>query len=139
MALQKHRRIKRHRVALIAVLSWVASAAASGGPEVAIELYPAETRLTFTVAGFPHSVHGTFQLTYGALRLNCATGEADGALIVDAASGVSGDRRRDGEMRDSILEAQRYPEIRFTPQHIAGLGVWPGEFPVTLRGSLWLH
>jgi hypothetical protein len=60
-------------------------------------------------------------------------------VIVDAASGDSGNHARDSEMNESILETQRYPEIRFTLQRVEGQGVPQGEFRVKVRGLFWLH
>ena len=111
----------------------------SGAQEAVLELDPARTRIEFTLRGFPHSVHGTFTLTRGSIRVDSATGKADGLVIVDAASGNSGNHARDSEMNEGILETQRYPEIRFTPQQVEIQGVPQGEFRVKLRGLFWLH
>jgi len=46
---------------------------------------------------------------------------------------------RDGEMKDSILEVERYPEITFTPQQAESQSASRGEFPATIRGILTLH
>jgi len=116
-----------------------AMTAPSGAQEAALELNPAGTRIDFTLRGFPHTVHGTFTLKRGTLRIDSATGRADGLVIVDAASGDSGNHARDSEMNETILETQRYPEIRFSPQQVEAQGVPQGEFRVKIRGVFWLH
>ncbi len=126
-------------LALIMLASMTATAALSGTQEAVLELDPAVTRINFTLRGFPHTVHGTFTLKRGAIRVDPATGRANGLVIVDAASGESGNRSRDLEMKESVLETQRYTEIRFTPQQVEGQSIPEGEFPVKIRGVLWLH
>ena len=83
--------------------------------------------------------HGTFKLARGTIRIDPATGQAEGSVVVFAISGDSGSHMRDGEMKDSILEVERYPEIIFTPQQAEGQSASRGEFPATIRGILTLH
>ena len=42
-------------------------------------------------------------------------------------------------MRESVLEAQRYPEITFDPQHFTLELRKEGQFQVTMQGVLTLH
>jgi polyisoprenoid-binding protein YceI len=126
-------------LAVTLLLSSGAMAAPAEGQDPVLELDPAGTHIDFTVGGFPHSVHGTFALRRGNIRFDPATGRADGLVVADAASGDSGNRSRDGEMRESILEAQRYPEIRFVPQQVDGHVAAQGESRVKIRGVLSLH
>ena len=107
--------------------------------QAVLELNPANTRIDYTLQGWPHVTHGTFQLARGTIRIDPATGRADGSVVVSAISGNSGSHMRDSEMKDSILEVDRYPEITFTPQQAAGQRSASGEFPATIRGILTLH
>lgn len=129
----------RLALALTILTLSAASAAPAGAQEAVLDLNPAGTRINFTLRGFPHTVNGTFKLKRGTLRVDSATGRADGLVIVDAASGDSGNHARDSEMNESVLETQRYPEIRFTPQQVEAQGVPQGEFRVKIRGVFWLH
>jgi polyisoprenoid-binding protein YceI len=129
----------RLSLALIMLTLSAAMAAPSGAQEAVLELNPAGTRIDFTLRGFAHTVHGTFKLKRGTIRADPATGRADGLVIVDAASGDSGNRTRDSEMKESVLETQRYPEIQFIPQQVEGYGVPQDEFRVKIRGVFWLH
>ncbi|HVA84027.1 MAG TPA: YceI family protein [Candidatus Binataceae bacterium] len=104
-----------------------------------LELNPANTHIDYTLQGWPHVTHGTFQLARGTIRIDPATGKAAGSVIVSVISGDSGSHMRDSEMKDSIMEVERYPEITFTPQHAAGQNASRGEFPATIRGILTLH
>jgi polyisoprenoid-binding protein YceI len=131
--------IRNMALALTLLIVPVAIAPPAAAQDAVLELDPARTRIDFTLPGFPHSVHGTFTLKRGTFRVDSATGKADGLMIVDAASGQSGNRARDSEMNESVLETHRYPEITFAPQQIEGQGAPPGEFRVKIRGVFSLH
>ena len=100
---------------------------------------PANTRVEFRLGGALHTTHGKFQLKRGIIKADSATGHAEGSIVVDAASGDSGDGLRDNRMKDSVLEAQAYPEITFSPQHIDGHQDNQGNFQAKLKGILTLH
>ena len=104
-----------------------------------LELDPAETRVEFSLGGALHTTHGKFQLKRGIIKADSATGHAEGSVVVDAASGESGDSLRDNRMKASVLEAQTYPEITFNPQHFDGHLDNHGNFQVKLEGVLVLH
>ncbi|MFZ0889109.1 MAG: YceI family protein [Candidatus Binataceae bacterium] len=104
-----------------------------------LEVDPAKTRVEFRLGGALHTTHGKFELKHGTIKADSATGNAEGSVVVDAASGESGDILRDIRMRDSVLEAQAYPEITFSPQHIDGHLDDQGNFQAKLEGVLALH
>ena len=81
---------------------------------------PAHSTVQFKLGATLHTVHGTFQLTRGAVRYNPATGRISGEIVVDAASGESGDPKRDRNMHRDVLQSVRYPEIVFTPDRVTG-------------------
>jgi polyisoprenoid-binding protein YceI len=114
-------------------------ATASNARQAVLELNPANTHINYTLQGWLHVTNGTFHLVHGIIRIDPATGTADGSVVVSAASGDSGSQMRDSEMKDSILEVERYPEITFMPQQATGQRSAQGEFPATLRGTLMLH
>jgi polyisoprenoid-binding protein YceI len=111
----------------------------SAGKVAVLELDPAKTTIAFLLTGWPHDTHGTFKLKRGLIWIYPATGKMDGIVIVDAASGNTGVALRDKRMRSSILEASRFPEISFAPQQVESHGDPEGEFPVKVRGLLFLH
>ncbi len=104
-----------------------------------LEVDPAKTRVEFRLGGALHTTHGKFQLKHGIIKADSATGNAEGSVVVDAASGESGDILRDNRMKDSVLEAQAYPEITFSPQHIDGHLDDHDNFQAKLEGVLMLH
>src|SRR6202167_5043356 len=82
-----------------------------------LELDPSKTRVEFRLPGSLHTTHGTFKLERGTIIADPATGKAGGSIVIDARSGDTGIGTRDNEMRESVLEAQLYPEITFNPKH----------------------
>jgi polyisoprenoid-binding protein YceI len=104
-----------------------------------LELNPSKTLIEFRLAGALHTTHGQFKLERGTLSADLATGEAKGAIIVDAKSGDSGIDARDNRMKDSVLEVQKYPEIIFVPRHLTGHLEKDDQFRARLQGILKLH
>ena len=72
---------------------------------------PAKTHIDWTLGDILHTVQGTFQLESGSIVFDPHTGEAGGQIIVDAASGNSGNGTRDSKMKKEVLETTRYPDI----------------------------
>ena len=105
----------------------------------ALELDPSKTLIEFRLPGSFHTTHGTFKLERGTIIADPATGKAGGSIVVDARSGDTGIGARDNDMRESVLEAQRYPEITFDPQHFTLELRSGGQFQATMQGVLTLH
>jgi polyisoprenoid-binding protein YceI len=116
-----------------------ASAVSAETQTVVLELDPGKTDIQFTLDGALHATHGTFKLERGAVTVEPATGKAEGLIMVSAASGDSGNRARDERMRESILEAGRYPSITFSPHGVDGHREPDGDFQATITGTLVLH
>ncbi len=102
-------------------------------------LDPHSTVIAFHLSGALHDTHGTFTLRQGSLQLDPVSGAASGSIIVDAASGASGNSARDARMTDEVLEAARYPDIRFQPSHVDVRQEADGSFQATIHGVLSLH
>jgi polyisoprenoid-binding protein YceI len=107
--------------------------------QTTLELDPANTQISFTLEATLHSVHGTFMLKSGTIHFNPATGSAGGLIVIDAASGESGNKGRDHKMHQEILESQRYPEINFTPTRMSGKVALDGDSEVQVEGIFRLH
>ena len=124
----------------LAVAVWaapgVAEAATRSGT---LQLDPTASSVAFTLPGSLHDTHGTFRVSRGTIVVDAASGTATGSVVVDAASGDSGNAARDARMKDTVLETQRFPDIRFSPDRVDGdLGA-DGTFHATLSGVLALH
>jgi polyisoprenoid-binding protein YceI len=121
---------------LLALLLVVLPARAA---EIALELSPAQTHVNWTLGTVLHTVHGTFKLKSGTIRLDPATGKASGEIVIDAASGESGNGPRDGRMHKSILESGKYPAITFKPDRVDGTVNLDGDSRVEMHGSFGIH
>lgn len=126
---------------LLPQLAFAALLAAASVPtqEVALEMDPAQTKVGFTLPATLHVVHGRFALKRGSIRFDPLTGKVSGELVVDAASGNSGNSTRDRRMNQSILESERYPEIVFRPDRVQGKVAPQGASQVEMHGTLAIH
>jgi polyisoprenoid-binding protein YceI len=104
-----------------------------------IELDRSKTKITFTLADVLHTVRGTFRLKQGRIQFDTAAETISGEVIVDAASGDSGSAARDGRMHKNVLESQRYPEIRFTPENLSGSVSSRNSSSVSVAGMFEIH
>jgi len=110
----------------------------SGAQETTIVLEPEKTNVSFSLEATWHTVHGTFRVKSGVVRFDPATGAASGAVVVDATSGETGNKRRDRNMYQDVLESERYREITFTPTRVTGSLAAQGESSVAVEGVLRL-
>jgi polyisoprenoid-binding protein YceI len=124
---------------VLVVLAFAHRASAAGSRAGTFELDPAKTLVEFRLPGALHATHGKFKLAHGTIRADLATGEASGSIVVDARSGDSGIAARDDRMKTSVLEAQKYPDIIFTPRHAIGRLEKDGQFQAKLDGVLTIH
>ena len=84
-------------------------------------------------------MHGSFRLKNGSLHFDPSTGAVDGALVVDATSGDSGNHSRDKKMNREVLESAKYPEIAFLPQKFTGHVNAQGASQVAVSGIFRIH
>jgi len=123
------------------VLSALPQHAAPRGPasDVVFALDVAQSKVTWSLGTTFHTVHGSFALKKGTLRLDPATGKASGEIIVDAASGKSGNDSRDKKMHKEVLESGRYAEVVFRPDRVEGKIAPQGTSTVQVHGILVVH
>lgn len=117
-------------------LQFAASALAQ---QSAFEIDPARTAVHFTLKSSLHTVHGTFRFESGKVSFDPSTGKITGLLVVDAASGESGNSGRDAKMHREILESQKYPEIGFAPREVEGQVQAQGDSRLEVSGTFRLH
>jgi polyisoprenoid-binding protein YceI len=130
------------RAALILAIVFFAAllfSRALAAQETVVTFDLAQTHIEYTLGATLHTVHGTFQLKSGVVRFDPSTGKASGAIVVDAASGTSGNDGRDSKMHKEILESQKYPEIIFTPAQIKGAINPQGPSQIEVSGTFRLH
>ena len=115
------------------------AAAPLGAQQLAFHFDPRQTQIEFTLGATFHTVHGTFGLKSGYTSFDSLTGKAAGEIIVDAASGNSGNDSRDANMHGRVLESSRFPEIVFLPDRIEGQIPAQGDFRLKVHGIFRLH
>ena len=127
--------------ATLAVLSALPQHAAPQPPasEIVLGIDPAKSNVHWTLGSTVHTVHGSFAFKKGTLQLDTSTGKARGEIIVDAASGNSGNDSRDKKMHKEVLESRQYAEVIFRPDRVDGKITPQGPFTVNVHGLLVLH
>ncbi len=114
-------------------------AAASLGQQMSVDFDPALTKINWSLVGNVHTTHGTFQLKQGHVEVNPMSGAVFGELVVEANSGNSNDGARDKRMKKEILEADKFPEIRFKVAKIEGVEQLKNEATVRALGQFTIH
>jgi polyisoprenoid-binding protein YceI len=104
-----------------------------------LDLDPAHSTVGFTLGALLHSVKGTFALKQGTIRFDPATGLASGTVVIDLASGQSGDAARDANMRNNVLQVQTYPLAVFTPSRVQEQQVNGKLSALDVDGMLAIH
>lgn len=128
--------IKIGRPLLGALWLLMICAAAANAQSVTVSLDPAQTQIQFTLGATMHTVHGTFQLKSGSMEVSAATGRAEGAIVIEAASGDTGNASRDKKMHGDVLKSAEYPTIIFVPQKVEGHVSLDGPSQVRIQGMI---
>ena len=126
-----------HRLAAIILLAGAATLTAA--QDAAFQLDPAQTSVKFTLPDVLHTVRGSFKLKHGSLQFDPGSGKITGEIVVDAASGDTGNGVRDRKMHKEVLESARYPEIAFRPDRIDGAVSSQGTSSVMVHGIFSIH
>jgi polyisoprenoid-binding protein YceI len=116
-----------------------AQAAPVATREITLTFQPAQTKVHYMVDSTLHTVHGTFALKSGALRFDPQTGKADGAIVVNATTGESGNGSRDARMHKEILETWKFAEATFRPTQIDGQVSLTAASDFKIKGIITLH
>ena len=125
-------------VALASLLAVVSAGAQAAPSKLTLHFDPA-TKINWTLTSTLHTVHGTFQLKGGLVTLDEKTGVAEGEIIVETASGESGNSSRDRRMQKDVLESAKYPEAIFHPQKVTGTVRDGATQTITVAGNFTLH
>src|SRR5258708_4117211 len=111
----------------------------SPASEIVLGIDPAQSKVHWTLGSTVHTVHGSFAFKKGTVQLDTSTGKASGEIVVDAASGNSGNDGRDKKMHKEVLESGRYAEVIFRPDRMEGKITPQGIFTVQVHGLFVLH
>ncbi len=104
-----------------------------------LQLRPDATKIEWTLGDVLHTVHGTFQMKRGSIGFDPESGAASGEIVIDMASGQSGNGARDRRMHDNVLESAKYPEAVFVPSQIEGKLNLNGSSAVKIHGTFRIH
>jgi polyisoprenoid-binding protein YceI len=104
-----------------------------------LRLEQGQAKIEFSLGSTLHTVHGTFALKNSSIHFDPAAGKISGSIVVDAASGESGNSGRDSRMHREILESAMFPEIVFTPTQMTGAIAASGTSKVEVSGRFRLH
>ncbi|MGA8214164.1 MAG: YceI family protein [Candidatus Sulfotelmatobacter sp.] len=130
----------RRALTSLAVIAFLAiTGVATAAQAVAFQLDRQNTNINFTLGNVLHTVHGTFRLKQGSLRLDPTSSKLTGEIVVDAKSGESGSGMRDRKMHREVLESDRYPEIAFRPDRVDGTVLPQGKSTVRVHGIFTIH
>jgi polyisoprenoid-binding protein YceI len=121
------------------VLFVLLACAAASAQQSTLTLDPARTTVSFTLGDVLHTVHGTFRLKRGTLQLDPGAAKLTGEIVVDANSGDTGSKIRDGKMHHEVLESEQYPEITFRPDRVEGTVSAKGKSTVKVHGTFTIH
>lgn len=114
-------------------------APAQAEKRITVHLDPGTTQIRWNLGATLHRVHGTFNLKSGVLTFDPSTGMAEGEILVDAASGQSGNKSRDKKMQREVLESTTYPQIFFHAMKVSGT-LKPGAAEdMTVEGTFNIH
>jgi polyisoprenoid-binding protein YceI len=120
-------------------LAALSLASALAAETLTFELDPKATFITLTFGATLHTVRGAMQAKQGTVRIDPATGAANGWIVLDATSANTGNARRDRKMHEKILESRRFPDIIFDVQRVAGKINPVGRSNLQLHGILDFH
>lgn len=123
----------------LATLALALFAPAAAAETLVFQLDPATTTIQFTFGATLHSVTGSLRAKEGEIRIDPATGQATGRIVIDGKSAETGNRQRDEKMHDKILESVRFPEMVFEVQRVSGDLQRSGRSDVILHGTLEMH
>jgi polyisoprenoid-binding protein YceI len=97
-----------------------------------------ESRAAFTLPDVLHTVRGSFKVKRGSIQFD-PSGVASGEIVVDAATGESGNGARDKRMHQNILESQKFPEIVFVPTRVRSTVNATRESKLEIDGTFTIH
>ena len=126
----------------------VAPATEAPSALIIFEIVPAQSQVSFSIfeklGGQPNTVVGTTSEVAGQLALNAQdlSQTQIGVIQVDARTFVTDNQRRNGAIRNFILNTSQYELITFTPTAITGLSgaAQPGQpFTFQVTGDLTIR
>ncbi len=116
----------------------ILSCAPDAGAAV-LSLDGARSRVTFTLDATAHTVEGAFTVRSTSVTFEPDNGTLAGEVVVDLASGRTGNGRRDAKMHEEVLETAKYPVATFRPGRLLGKVPTEGSASLEIEGVLLFH
>jgi polyisoprenoid-binding protein YceI len=104
-----------------------------------LTINPGASSIAFGLTGTGHEVHGSFHVSSGSIQFDRSAPKMSGSIVVSATSGDSGDKGRDKNMDQKVLETDRYADITFQPQSYTGSIASTGDSTIQVSGIFSLH
>jgi len=130
-------RNRTRRIAFIAIALLPISATSQ--TQATLNFTLPQTSIDWTLGDVLHTVNGQFSLKSGVVHFDPGSNAVSGLIVVDATSGNSGNGSRDHKMHREVLESDRYPEITFRPDRVAGKVLAQGTSNVEVHGMFDIH
>ena len=100
---------------------------------------PGTSSIGFALTGTGHEVHGIFHVTSGIIQFERNAPKMSGTVVVSASSGDSGDKSRDKNMNQKVLQSDGFTDISFQPQSYSGTLAPSGDSTIQVSGTFTLH
>lgn len=132
------RNLLRNALLLLAAAVFFPTLHAQNNPQNKLSLDTTRSEVHFTLPSALHVVHGTFHIQQGDISFDPASGHANGAILVDALSGQSGNSIRDRRMAHDELKANEYKTVAFAPTRFTGTFNPAGDSTLQVHGIFTL-
>lgn len=100
---------------------------------------PAKSTVSFTLGANDGDKHGTFHAQGASIEFDPKAHTIAGAVVVNAATGDSGNGTRDKKMSQSVLDAPHFADITFAPRTYTGDLAATGDSKIQVTGIFTLH
>ncbi len=103
------------------------------------DVNPGASEVKFTLGASDHATRGTFHVERGTISFDPAAPKMEGAVLVAAGSGKTGNDGRDKKMTNDVLDASHFAEVSFSPLSYQGTVAPSGDSTVQITGTFTLH
>jgi polyisoprenoid-binding protein YceI len=100
---------------------------------------PDASKVAFALTGTGHAVNGTFHVQSGSIDFDRSAATISGSVVVAAGSGESGDKGRDKNMNNQVLDVAHFAEVSFVPKSYQGTIAASGDSTIQVTGVFTLH
>lgn len=121
------------------LVSLICAASACIAQQQTFTADPASSTVAFALTGTGHEVHGAFHVQSGTIQFDRGGQKMSGTIVVSAASGDSGDKGRDKNMRKDVLDVEHFADVTFAPQSYQGVLAPSGDSTIQVTGVFTLH